>query len=128
MSFLSSLFALAEGILNISIVSLKNVSFEKAISTIRQKAKWKFLYNVSDIKNEPDITLNVKNADVKRVMDLLTEGRNLEYSIISGTITISRAEKHFKYDDTSSKQKEIIISGKVKDSSGKPLSCATIIL
>lgn len=101
-------------------LDLQNVTFSKAISEIKNKTHYRFLYNDELIAHAKPVTIHVKDADISKVMDALTAGRGLTYSIIDGTITIMAVVKKTNPVQESNQQQEV--TGKVTDSTGTPLS------
>src|SRR5699024_249272 len=104
----------------------ENVSLEKVFSVIHQQTGYAFFYNEGDIKERKEVTISIKNKNLKNALNKILRNRDLDYSIQGKTIFIRSTKK------ASPNRAHILnrmkdIRGIVKDSStGKPLSGVTI--
>ncbi|MDE1192072.1 MAG: TonB-dependent receptor [Arachidicoccus sp.] len=105
-------------------LKLQNAPFSDAISRIKQQSKWRFLYDVSLIKEAKPVSLILSTDNIYQIMDSLIKGQNLIYNIISGTITITSKKKDVNTSNL--QQQPVLITGLVIDSVGIPLAGATV--
>lgn len=101
-------------------ISLKGGKLENVFKLIEQKGEYTFLYSVEDVDQISSINVNVKQADLKEVLDICLANTNLIYEI-NGRLVIIRA-KNEKPED-----KMVMIKGVVKDKKGEPLPGVTIV-
>lgn len=104
---------------------LDNVTIEKVLREIKKQTGFLFFYKSEELKNIGKVSINVKNAEVA---DVLTESlldTRLTFKIVNNTIVLQpRAESASLKLATI--PYSIIISGKVTDATGKPLSGANV--
>lgn len=74
-------------------LNVKNEPIERVFDAINKQTKYRFLYNDALItKNVPAVSLKVKNESLERVLQKLFSELNLDYKIISRTISITTKE------------------------------------
>jgi len=125
--FLLILLQVCTGLVTNAQISLhlKGVTLKEAIAEIKSQTNWRFLYNDETIKNVGAITVNVQDADIEKVMDVLTRNNGLKYSIISGTITITSPPKQ---PTVRKSEQQNIVHGIVTDSTGHPIPGVSVTI
>lgn len=101
-------------------ISLTGGKLENIFKLIEQKGEYTFLYSVEDVDQVSSINVNVKQADLKEVLDICLANTNLIYEI-NGRLVIIRAK------DEKPEDKMVVIKGVVKDKKGEPLPGVTIV-
>src|SRR5699024_10380087 len=87
-----------------------------------------FFYNEGDIKERKEITISIKNKNLKNALNKILRNRDLDYSIQGKTIFI-RSTKKVSPNRTRIFNRMKDIRGVVKDSSTEtPLSGVTIMV
>ena len=101
-------------------ISITGGKLEHVFKMIEQKGEYTFLYSIEDIERVPAIDINVKEADLKAVLDLCLVNTKLTYEI-NGKLVIIRLK------DEKPENKMMIIKGVVKDKNGEPLPGVTVM-
>lgn len=116
----SSYGAFSKGYGQIKInVNFENVPLKKALKEIEKKSDYHFLYNDDVlIKNDLPASLNVKNASLDEVMNILLNKTNLSYSLSANNLVIL-SEKGGVISAAN-------ITGKVTDENDQPLPGVTV--
>lgn len=125
------LHAAANGFSQNITLSVRNVSVEKVLKEIRKQTGYSFFYKTTVLGNKPKISLSVKDAGIKEVLDICFKELPVEYNIVAQTVVIS--PKKIKPDTGLEPPKTIEevyaeIRGMVKSSTGEPLSGASVQL
>ena len=101
-------------------ISMTSGKLENVFKLIEQKGEYTFLYSIEDIDQISSVNVNVKQADLKEVLDICLANTKLTYEI-SGHLVIIRAK------DEKPEDKMVVIKGVVKDKKGEPLPGVTIV-
>ena len=101
-------------------ISLSGGKLENVFKMIEQKGEFTFLYSIEDVDHISSLNINVKQADLKEVLDICLANTKLTYEI-NGRLVVIRLR------DEEPENKMIIIKGTVKDKKGEPLPGVTII-
>lgn len=112
-------------------LSMKNAKIDRVLAEIKKQSDHRFLYSSEVLQLTELIDVQVKDADLIKVLDEITKGSNLQYRLIAGTVTISvRAKRPVNGNrmlDEEPRQ-ELRVSGVVKDANGNLLSQASIFV
>ncbi|MBQ0025623.1 MAG: TonB-dependent receptor [Bacteroidales bacterium] len=114
--FFSALIAFAASI----DLQLNNVTVEKAIVALKQKANYSIVLNSDEVDLTKIISVNAKNASIDDVMKQILSGQNVSYSVKGNKITVAKAAP----------QSRAIVknySGVVVDQNGDPVVGAGIV-
>lgn len=103
-------------------LQLKNATIGQVIQEIKQNTRYKFFYRVEDLPTIPLRDYSFHNTPLQQVMDRLTEQTDLEWSLHSGTVVISRKKQ------TSKNIPAQKVSGRVTDESGTPLPGVSVVI
>lgn len=107
-------------------IKVDNVGLKAVIEAIERQTKLGFLYNEREVEQVKNLSLDVKDMDVARVLNIVLKGSHLEYSITEGTILISQRER--VVSDTVKTQKEWLIRGRVTDTKKAPLPGVSVYI
>lgn len=105
---------------NISL-SLKQVSLEKAFREIESKINQHFVYTRDMMDQSHTVTIDVKNAPLNSVLNLLFKDQPLDFSIDEQFIKV-----RFKTTEISPASNLIDVQGKVLDEKGEPLANVSV--
>lgn len=108
-------------------LSEHKISLAKVFEKIRQQTGYDFLVSTPILKQSKSVTIEVRDAELKDVLDQLFQGRGLDYYISDKSVVVSVKEKTF-LQSLISAIKAIDIHGKVVDEKGDPLPGATILV
>lgn len=107
-------------------LSTPRTNLGTVINQIQSNSKYQFFYNdkLSTITVD---ALNVKNAPLEKVLNILLKGKNISYKIEENIIYLSDKEEN---PSTAQQQvgKERTITGQVIDSKGEPLIGVSILV
>lgn len=118
----SQLFADAFGQNNRVSLKLENKSLVELMDVIQEKTDYSFIYSAKEIEKVKSVSIEVKNALLKDVLDKVLEGTGIRY-IIENNLIIFNKELY-----TINQQKTNTIKGQVKDTKGVPLPGVSIVV
>lgn len=104
-------------------VSLRSADLKTALSTVEKKSKYRFMYNEAVISNKPRIDLDVKNADISAVLELLLTNNGISYRILNQNLVVLKAQAPGE-----APQPDINVSGKVTGAAGAPLEGVSVTI
>lgn len=111
-------------------LSLKHAPVEKVFHEIERQTDYGFLYTKEMLADVPQVTIDVRNASVREVLNECFKGQSLEYSINNNTVVITR--KVFAPKDSSEvtffSQPPTEIHGRVLNKSGSPIQGASVVV
>ncbi|KAA9349423.1 TonB-dependent receptor [Larkinella humicola] len=119
-------------------LQLTNVTLKEALDRIQEKANTKFVYS-SRVSLREQVSINVKNQKLARILDQLLMPRGITYKVINEQIVLAR-ERGFKPEtvlpnldekmETYLSQQEIRLKGTVRasDGQGEALAGVTVVL
>ncbi|MEO3407274.1 TonB-dependent receptor [Mucilaginibacter sp. CAU 1740] len=104
------------------------VSLEKVLKDINKQSGYTFFYKNKLLQNSPQVSINVKDADIKDVLDVLLKGQALSYSFAEKTIVIKGNGETASADADKSlpAAANIDVKGTVVDEAGRPLPGASV--
>lgn len=70
-------------------LSLKNEKLSRVFEIIRQQSDYQFLYNDETLQQAPPVTIDVKQATVREILDICFKGSPLQYRLENHTVTVS---------------------------------------
>ena len=105
-------------------ISVRDISVEQLIKTIKLKMEVDFLYNIKEIERNGSVSLEMKNATVEEILQEAFRGKLLTYSCVNGVFIIRPVVTVPK----DSVKKMYLIKGKVLDAKKQPLPGVTIRL
>jgi TonB-linked SusC/RagA family outer membrane protein len=120
----------AKGISQVTL-SLKEAPVEKVFREIERQTGYGFLYTKEMLADLPEITIHVRNAPLKEVLNECFKGQSLEYSIDKNTIVITRkfsAAKMPVAELVPSLPPPIEIHGRVVNQQGQPLQNVSVLI
>ncbi|MGC4235371.1 MAG: carboxypeptidase-like regulatory domain-containing protein, partial [Niabella sp.] len=118
-SFIFSLQAFADSISAQTInLNLRNVPIETAVKTIEQQGAYRFVYKTELLVREKPVSINVENATLNDVMDKILRNTMLSYEVINNTLVVIVSRNV---------SQEQVVSGKVTDQNGNPLSGVSVL-
>jgi len=116
----------AEGFAQKISLTVTNAPISEVIAQIKKQTKFDFLYNNVTLKEAKPITVQAKNLDIMKVLDLCFEGQPLQYKIQNNIIFITKRPE-IKADKPSVSPQAQKVTGVVKDAStGETLPGVTL--
>jgi TonB-dependent starch-binding outer membrane protein SusC len=109
----------------------RQVSLDKVFKDIRTQTGYDFLIGNGLIEKAGLVTINVKNADLKDVLNMILQAP-LTYEMVNKTVVVKNQEASF-FDNLKDKAAKLLtlpanITGRVVDSLGQPLIGASVSL
>ena len=118
LSILTSLGSVYSQNSNLSL-NLKKSSLKDVLTEIENQTKYSFLYKADLINHEQLVDVNVTDASVSDILNMLAGKVGFSYKIMDNSIIVLTSTVG---------DQSISISGKVTDSSGAPLPGVTVVV
>lgn len=126
---LSMFSALGNGLAQKVNLNLKDVSFKKALLEITKQTGYTFIYDNKDFNTLGTIDVNIKDRDLKEVLNSLIANNRMEYTIKGKTIIFERKQAVEKPEKiVVEAQQQIVLRGKVYTERNLPLQGAVVKL
>jgi TonB-linked SusC/RagA family outer membrane protein len=103
----------------------RNTSLIKVFEKISEQSGYDFLFSTAILKDAKAVTINVRNEELKAVLEKLFENQPLEYKVNSKSVVISKKEPSF-LENIIARFQNIDVRGRVVDSLGNGLPGASI--
>ena len=103
-------------------LKLSNVTVRKAMTELKQKSGYSFVYEKNDIDANKIISVDAK--DLKQAISQILEGQSVSYEIKGNNIIVSSKSTNSNQSQSDSQRRRV--SGTVKDSNGNPVIGATV--
>lgn len=104
-------------------VDFDNVKLETFFNAVTKQTNFKFVYTKEELNDTRPVTISVKNATLKEVLDLGFRNQPLQYTISGRYIVIKGVASSAKARQASV---ESTIRGRVTDQDGEPIAGATV--
>ena len=102
----------------------KDISLEKVLEAVKQQSGYEVFFNSSILKESKPVTIRASNMPLVAFLDEVFKDEPLKYTIQNKNIIVSR--KLPVGTATEDAPKPVTLTGRVTDSSGNPLTGATI--
>lgn len=100
-------------------LKLSDVELKKVLYQIEKKSNCRFLYNDDAISStNPKVDVNVENAPVTEVLNLIFTGTNLTYKVLGNNLIVLSSKDNIIQD--------IKVTGRVTGSNGDAVPSATV--
>ena len=114
-------------------ISLRNTSLERVFKEMKKQTGYSFVYTRELIQQTANVTLDMKNASLRQVLDHVLADQPLSYSIQDKFIiikprTTSPPPKLIDTVRPGEKVSKIKLQGRIAEVTGEPLAGATITL
>ena len=103
-------------------LDVRNTPIASIIRQIEQQSGYTFFYNNKDIDIDRNVTLSLRDKDIRSALNDLFQGSNIAYSIDEKYVILKARET--ARDDRGFSR----LSGKVTDKNGEPIIGATIMV
>lgn len=104
-------------------LSVKDASIIQVFDEIERVSDYGFLFKTDQLDLNRKYTLDLKNANIEKVLQAVLDQNEFTYNFIDRNIVISRIESQTSQDNKVNK-----VSGKVTDSSGSPLPGVSVVV
>ncbi len=105
-------------------ISLKDAPLETAFKEIKKQSGYSFIYTRIQLKQAQPVTINIKNGDIKNVLEICFRNQPLSYLIEDRYIVVQTKQAVIEKSlpDVSS----IDVSGRIINESGEALQSVTV--
>lgn len=100
-------------------LNLGKCTVQEAVTALNQKEGYSISFNTDDVDPEKEIQVNVKDATLTEVLDLIFSGQDVTYTIDGKRIAVMKKD--------SATPANTVLSGSVTDSKGEPLVGAAVL-
>src|SRR4030095_13302326 len=119
--------AAAEGYAQTINLSLKDAKLERVFKEIEKQSDYRFVYTREQLESTTALSVDVKNASIKTVLDICFKGQPVTYTLEEQYVIVKRKDIG-KTIDGPFIPALLTISGKVVDEDGRGIPGATISL
>lgn len=99
-------------------INLKSTDFKKVISSIQKQTNYHFVFSERKIPTEKNLSVNVQNEEVPKVLDQLLANTDFTYTVLDNNLIVITSK-----DEVVS---NVVVKGTVHDASGQPLPGVSI--
>jgi len=107
-------------------LSAKNAPLNKIFEKISDQTGYDFLISTENLKKAKSVTINAQNEELKSVLDKIFAGQPLNYVIQEKMVVVSKKDPTPINQLKSAVEPPITVTGRVTDTTGKPLPGATL--
>jgi TonB-linked SusC/RagA family outer membrane protein len=108
-------------------LNMNGVSVKKLIKEIEAQTNLGFIYNLSEIEKLDDISIDVEQETVKKVLDEVLTNTDLTYELNRSVIIIMPRQEEPITNEEKQQEKKII-KGTITDNNGVPLPGVSIVV
>ncbi len=128
--FVTCMHVSATGLSQQVTLSVKNVPLQKLFKEITARTGVSVIYGETVLRNTAPVTLSVKNASLKQVLDLCIKDQPLSYTLEGNSIIIKRRPTGNPPEAPPAPAADSLITatGRVTDSKGGPVPGATVLV
>jgi TonB-dependent starch-binding outer membrane protein SusC len=110
-------------------LSAQNMTVDKALNIVKKQTGYLLFYEYDLVQQLKPITINVKEASIKEVLDILLKNTDLTYSIEDKTVVIRKRSSAARAPiNNQTIPGELVIKGHVYNDVGEPINGAYVIL
>ncbi|WP_238387234.1 SusC/RagA family TonB-linked outer membrane protein [Sphingobacterium olei] len=116
----------ANGLAQRVSLSASSMKIEDFFSEISRQTNHRFFYSSEVARTAGKVRVDLRNVSVEEALRRVLDQNKFEFKVIAGTVTINLKENSKGAIRPLEAQQQNTVMGSVKDSSGKPLSGASI--
>lgn len=109
-------------------ISGKKLSLEKVFASIEEQTHYSFVYKYNALLQAQAVTIRVKNADIRDVLETCLKGQGLEYTIEKNIIAIKKTEDKAPDAAVKAEPPARPIQGTVRNQQGEVLAGVTVLV
>lgn len=108
---------------------VKNASVEQILWKLHELTKIEFVYSDPDLAPYGNISVNVTNTPLKKVLDQIFKETDLNYEVRNDVVVISKRSGIVKSGQQSAgKERKFTVSGIITDQNGEPLPGVSVFM
>lgn len=105
-------------------LKLENVKLKKVLQSIEEQGDFRFVYKDQLLKQVRSVSIDVKNASLNEVMNMILQHTNLTYQKLNDQLIVIVGDKTSDYNFTF---EAIPVTGKVVNDKGEPLPGVSVL-
>ena len=106
-------------------INKQNVTFEEVVRDVESQTDYTFMYSTETARGIGRFSINVTDATIKRLMDLVLSGKPFTYTVEDNVVVLSaKSQSTQKPAD----QKPVKVTGIVTEADGKPLPGTAVMV
>ena len=109
-------------------VNMTNVPLKTAFAQIEKQTGYSFSYGENLVKNVKNVSINLKDADLKTILNELSRVSALNYKIVTDDIILVSSRDSDKKQENKSANGAITLTGTVLDENGEPVIGASVLI
>jgi TonB-linked SusC/RagA family outer membrane protein len=99
-------------------INLKSTDFKKVISSIQKQTNYHFVFSERKIPTEKNLSINVQNQEVPKVLDQLLANTDFTYTVLDNNLIVITSKNEVVSN--------VVVKGTVHDANGQPLPGVSI--
>lgn len=103
-------------------LKVNGIEIKKVLFTIEKKSTYRFLFNEDVLKGQSKVTLDVTDATLPEVLDMMLSNTGIGYKIMSSNLVVLKEAQN----NMEISVQDIRVSGKVISASGGPLAGVSV--
>ncbi|RYD87621.1 MAG: SusC/RagA family TonB-linked outer membrane protein, partial [Sphingobacteriales bacterium] len=103
-------------------LALEKADLRQALQLIEQQSAYRFFYNETIVAGKPPVTLNVRDAELRTVLDQLLPSRGIGYRLLTNNVVVLQAQ------EAARPPADRPVSGRVTNAAGQPLAGVSVTL
>jgi TonB-linked SusC/RagA family outer membrane protein len=107
-------------------VKMKDVTVVSLLKEIRKQSNVDVFYDAKTLSDSYKVSVDLKNADIKEVLELALKGLPLTYQVTTEGITIRKGQRDAAVTKGTELQATIDMEGRIVGQNGQPLAGATV--
>jgi len=104
-------------------IQVNNVTVKNVMEQIKKEYGYSFVFESGDLNTQKTISVNIHNANINQVVNIVLEGQNVTYEIRDKNIIVKRSNPVQPSHNQSKKN----ISGSVVDPNNEPIIGASVV-
>ncbi|MGX5816888.1 TonB-dependent receptor [Chitinophaga lutea] len=126
--FVTCMHVSATGLSQQVTLSVRNVPLQKVFKEITARTGVSVIYGEAVLRNTTPVTLTVKNAPLKEVLDLCVQNQPLTYMLEGNSIVVKRRAVSLPPSPAVLADSLITVTGRVRDAKGEAVPGATVLV
>lgn len=104
-------------------LEMRNQTVKEVLDEIENQSEFSFFFNIRHVDLQRKVSVVTEKSDIFKVLDTIFTGTDVHYSVVDRKIILSTE----KQETPVVQQKDKVIVGIVKDSSGEPVIGANVV-
>lgn len=109
-------------------LSGKKLSLEKVFASIEEQTHYSFVYKYNALRQTQSVSIRVRNAGIREVLEACLKGQGLVYTIENNIIAIKEADAKATDAGVKTEQPVHPVQGTVRNEQGEALAGVTVLV